>query len=148
MSTSSAKVNEFTALYNTTAGSDSLESTLGRGIGQYPGTERPSNVYDADVQTKYLNFGQCNKTYGPSNLCAINTGFYLVLQGGPLLITIDCNWNIIYEDGSGLQTDPGRNTCGMTQSINNSISYQSYRFLVTSKRSNSNRVQYSEVKLF
>ncbi|UJR16735.1 hypothetical protein I4U23_003635 [Adineta vaga] len=74
----------------------------------------------------------------------------VTLEGSNLSDTLLMNgssWNVIYTGDSGLQPDPGRNTYGVIKSINNSISYKNYRFLVTNKRSISNSVQYSEVKL-
>jgi hypothetical protein len=57
------------------------------------------------------------------------------------------SWTLIYNGSSGLDSDPGRYTFGLTQFIsNNVISYESYRLLITSKRSLSNAVQYSEVQ--
>ncbi len=64
-------------------------------------------------------------------------------------LLLGSSWNLIYNGSSGLNSDPGRTSFGMTQTIpNNVLWYNSYRLLITSKRNISNAVQYSEVQLF
>ncbi|CAF0781426.1 unnamed protein product [Adineta ricciae] len=63
-------------------------------------------------------------------------------------LTLGSSWTLIYNGSSGLDIDPGRKTWGVTISIqNNTIWYSSYRFLVVSKRSTGQFVQYSELDL-
>jgi len=63
-------------------------------------------------------------------------------------LTLGSSWSLIYNGSSGLDIDPNRYTCGVTQWLsNNSIWYTSYRILVYSKRGVGNFVQYSELEL-
>ena len=63
------------------------------------------------------------------------------------ILTFGSSWTLIYNGSTGLDTDPGRNTYGITQNISNSIWYLSYRILVTSKRNIETSVQYAEIQL-
>jgi hypothetical protein len=59
------------------------------------------------------------------------------------------SWSLIYNGSCGLNIDPGRMTFGQTQTFSyNSISYSSYRILITSKRAIEYAVQYAELELF
>ncbi|CAF1613047.1 unnamed protein product, partial [Adineta ricciae] len=60
-------------------------------------------------------------------------------------LTLGSSWTLIYNGASGLATYPGPNSGGSIQQTNNTISYKSYRFLVSGKRSTSNSVLYSEL---
>jgi hypothetical protein len=62
-------------------------------------------------------------------------------------LTFGSSWSLIYNGSTGLDTDPGRYTYGITQNISNSVWYLSYRILVTSKRNVEDSVQYAEVQL-
>jgi hypothetical protein len=59
------------------------------------------------------------------------------------------SWSLIGTLSTGLDEDPGRETDGLLQCLpTNTISYTSYRILITSVRGAGDSVQYSEVKLF
>jgi len=63
-------------------------------------------------------------------------------------LLLGSSWTLIYNGSSGLDSDPGRSSLGVTEIIsNNVVWYQSYRLLIISKRNMSNAVQYSEVEL-
>ncbi|CAF1026951.1 unnamed protein product [Adineta steineri] len=165
-------------IYKTTVGTNSTTATPGNYIGQYIPTESPYNACDNNTGTKYLSFGTCGETTIDSicglntglylelqrglsliiglQMCTGNDyperdPFIISLEGSNLsgtVLNLGTSWTLIYNGPSGLQTDPGRSTCGRFQSINNTIQYKSYRFLVSAKRSISNSVQYSEVHLY
>ncbi|CAF0948289.1 unnamed protein product [Adineta steineri] len=164
-------------IYKTTVGTNSTTATPGNYIGQYIPTESPYNACDNNTGTKYLSFGTCGETTIDSicglntglylelqrglsliiglQMCTGNDyperdPFIVSLEGSNLsgtVLNLGTSWTLIYNGPSGLQTDPGRSTCGRFQSINNTIQYKSYRFLVSAKRSISNSVQYSEIQL-
>ncbi|CAF5019323.1 unnamed protein product, partial [Rotaria sp. Silwood1] len=160
-------------IYETIASGDSNPSTSGMGSGNYPPNENPSNAFDSNVTTKYLNFGTDEVEWG------LNTGLYLTLQRGtsiamglrfstandfpnrdPLFVTLEgsnqsnaslnlgSSWTLIYSGSSGLATDPGRYSWGEIQWFSNSIPYASYRLLITQKRGSENSVQYSGFQLY
>ncbi|CAF1194195.1 unnamed protein product [Adineta ricciae] len=166
------------AVYNTSVGGDSTAATSGYGVGQYPPGQSPKMAWDNDTSTAYINFGSCTGTdynnqcglntgfylelqRGSTVVTALQT-----YTGGdhserdPLIVslegsnqsgsnlTLGSSWTLIYNGNSGLATDPGRNSGGSIQQINNTISYKSYRFLVSGKRSTSNSVAYSELILY
>ena len=165
-------------VYNTTIGASSTASTAGTGGGQYTASDPPANACDNNTSTKYLNLGPCNQTDNSSlcglntglylelqrgsslvtgiQFCTANDSpecdpLVVSVEGSNLSgtnLTLGTSWSLIYNGTSGLGTDPGRSSCGSIQSINNSVQYKSYRFLVFGKRSTSNSVQYSEVRLF
>ncbi len=149
----------------------------GDSIGNYPPNESPGNACDNNVTTKYLNFGACLSTdyqdicglntgfyltlqRGASlvnglQICTANDSpdrdpLTVTLEGSNSNgtdLTLGASWNLIYSGSSGLDTDPGRYMCGAIQVFCNSIQYTSYRFLVQTKRSWDNSVQYSEFRL-
>ena len=166
------------AIWNTTAGGDSSASTVGDDVGNYYFTERPNYVSDRNTSTKYTNFGYCNSSSSSYRQCGQNTGFYVTLQRGatlirsvrfctgndqpqrdPLSVTIEgtnqtsalifgLSWNLIYNGSTGLNINPGRKACGITEDfLSNSIAYLSYRILITSQRNSDEAVQYSEILL-
>ncbi|CAF0843235.1 unnamed protein product [Adineta steineri] len=58
------------------------------------------------------------------------------------------SWSLVYDGDTGLATDPGRQAYGDTQTIlNNSLSFRSYRILITSKRGEQVCVSYSEFEM-
>ncbi|UJR20289.1 hypothetical protein I4U23_023420 [Adineta vaga] len=164
-------------IFNTTIGSSSSASTSGIGPGRYPVSDIPSNAFDHNVTTKYGNPGPCFSSQILIT-CGLNTGVYFELlqslvikrlqictgddfpERDPFIVSLEgsnqtgtslilgSSWSLIYNGTSGLQTDPGRRLCGVLQSFNNSISYKSYRFLVSDKRAAYNNVQYSELYLY
>lgn len=77
--------------------------------------------------------------------------FTISLEGSNLsgsALVMGNSWTLIYNGTSGLQTDPGRNTCGVPQLVNSTSYYKSYRFLVSSKRSAENSMQFGELQLY
>ena len=64
-------------------------------------------------------------------------------------LMLGTSWSLVYNGSTGLNVDPGRQNNSLSQCIpHNANWYLSYRLLVTSTRSVSSDVQYSEVKLF
>ena len=136
-------------VWNTTAGRDSLPSTVGNGVGEYWPRETPSNAIDNNITSIYTNHGVCNFTlYGTS--CGENTGFYATLSTGPIilnafyfitlpfssnrdpltitiegsnqnssLLTFGSSWTLIYNGSTGLTINPGRSAKGTTQILQN-----------------------------
>ncbi len=74
------------AVYNTTVRGDSLASTPGFNLGNYASDEPAARACDRIISTKYLNYGWCIKENN-SPICGLNTGFYLELKQGALLVT-------------------------------------------------------------
>ena len=69
-------------------------------------------------------------------------------QTGSALL-LGSSWSLIYGGSTGLDTDPGRFNCGITQTFSsNIVAYSSYRILLVSKRASDFTLQYSEVQLF
>ena len=62
-------------------------------------------------------------------------------------LLIGSSWTTIYNGTTGLDTDPGRSTYGVTQYISNSNWYTSYRIIITSKRASSCCVIYGEIEM-
>lgn len=167
-------------IWNTFAGQNSTLSGPGNDTGTYNPNEIPQSVFDQNLTTKYTSYGTCNRYSSNLPQCGVNTGFYVSLQRGAVLlksvrfcttnarperdprtITIEgsnqpsatlllgSSWTLIYNGSSGLDLDPGRTSYGTMQTIsNNLMTYQSYRFLITSIRNMSNSVSYSEVELY
>lgn len=65
----------------------------------------------------------------------------------PSALTLGSSWTLIYNGSTGLVSDPGRGNNGIIQNFSNSISYSSYRVLVTSVRNFTYATQYAEVEL-
>lgn len=64
-------------------------------------------------------------------------------------LLLGSSWTLIYNGSCGLDVDPGRNASGQTQSFSsNTVPYDSYRLLITSKRGVTYAVQYAEVEFF
>ncbi|CAF4337407.1 unnamed protein product, partial [Adineta steineri] len=147
-----SKINSFNTIYavwNVSAGLNSLRATAGTSMGQYWYTESPQNVFDGNLTSGICSYGRCNYIYDADD-CGQNTGLYATAQNGafilsgfriaaghlnrnrdPLLITIEgsnlagstltlgSSWTLIYSGTSGLSIDPGRNAFGQTQVIAN-----------------------------
>lgn len=62
-------------------------------------------------------------------------------------LTLGPSWTFIYNGSTGLMPDPGRGNYGITQYFSNSISYLSFRILITSVRSITDATQYAEIEL-
>jgi hypothetical protein len=165
-------------VWNTTVGGNSLEATPGLGMGQYPIDQTPANACDIIPLTKYTSFGWCSAELtqddcgantgfyvelqrGPSvigglKVCTANNlperdPLTISLEGSNLsgtVLTQGSSWMLIYQGPSGLLADLGRYTCGPMQSLNNTIAYKSYRFLVLSKRGAESSTQYADIQLF
>jgi hypothetical protein len=163
------------AVWNTYAGGISTLATGNTsGVGTYYTTSSPNNLFDNNLNTFFSSEG--NST-GTDAIAGLNTGFYTsiaqcqpVLIGfrfgnaynysvrEPLTITIEgtncaivstcVNWTLLYNGSTGLDIQENSAAYGDYESISNSDIYESYRFLVTSKRNLSNYVSYSEVQLF
>ncbi|CAF1387780.1 unnamed protein product [Adineta ricciae] len=157
------------AIYNTTAGGDSTSSTANSSIGNYPSNEGPEKAIDNDTSTKYLNSGACGLNTGyyvtlQRGLSLVKTFQICVAddyeERDPTRITLEgsnesgsdltlgSSWTLIYDGVVAFSMTPPRYSCSLMHCLNNSISYTSYRFLVTEKRSSDNSVQYSEAQLY
>jgi len=63
-------------------------------------------------------------------------------------LTFGKSWTLIYNGATGFTNDPQRSTFGMPQPASMPLRpFTSYRLLVTSKRSESNAVSYSELQM-
>ena len=165
-------------IWNAVAGGNSSFATaLAFGTGTYPSDRSPDQLFDDLNNTCYASRG--NSIIGSNSIAGLNTGFYVsmaacspVLDGfiiqtcnedssrDPIKITIEgsnknsslnlgSSWTLIYNGSTGLDTNPGRQTNGLYQTISNTNSYKNYRLLVTSKRgSQSDFVSYSAVKFY
>ena len=75
----------------------------------------------------------------------------VTLEGSNATSDADLNmgssWTRIYNGSSGLATDPGRKSYGVTQRFSNTLAFRSYRLLVSLQRGDDNAVQYSEAKI-
>jgi hypothetical protein len=62
-------------------------------MGNYFVGQGPEVVFDQSANTKYVNFGACNSTYGGTVIqCGQNTGLYLTLQRGSSLLVAFRFW--------------------------------------------------------
>ena len=164
-------------LWNTVALGNSEYSVGGNTSGTYPVNQAPTNLFDYSLTSRYTSLGDGDGSNSPA--AGLKTGFYAtvgwcpsILKGfiistcsnaqgrDPLQITIegsmlttDLNngsiWTSLHDGSSGLLNTTNRSADGEYVDISNSDMYQSYRFLVTSKRGiNAPAVCYSEVKLY
>ena len=164
------------AIWDTVAGGSSRPSKRGNDIGDYVDYEQPCMAFDGVNESIYTNFGYCTYLDFGSN-CGINTGIYFIPSRGlssiqsfrfmtagdlplrdPITVTLECtnetssltlgsSWTLIYSGTSGLDVDPGRYEYGIMQYLSNTLWCLSYRILTTSKRGDSNAVQYAELEL-
>jgi hypothetical protein len=149
-------------------------------VGTYWPTQPPIDAFDNDLTTEYTNHGNCNYSSSTQSItCGTNTGFYLTLQSGPMILigfyfgtntlyskrdpltitiegsnlngsalTFGSSWTLIYNGNSGLIPNPGRSAWGKLQTLSSvSISFESFRILVTSKRGVQTCTSYSEFTL-
>ncbi|CAF1436910.1 unnamed protein product [Adineta ricciae] len=72
-------------VYNTYIGGLSSISTPGDRDDQYEETEPPNHACDGNVSTIYSTFSPCGRG-DRQQKCGLNTGFYLQLQHGPILV--------------------------------------------------------------
>ena len=157
-------------------GSNTLATSGSSGAGTYLTGQVPDNLFDNNLNTRYMSRGSSDS--GINALAGLNTGFFMtisqcrpVLTGfrfgnsfntstrEPIRVTVEgtncanvsicTNWTLLYDNGStGLDIQQNSLGYGEYQSITNSDVYQSYRFLITAKRSTSDFVSYTEVQLF
>ncbi|CAF1366403.1 unnamed protein product, partial [Didymodactylos carnosus] len=143
----------------------------------YNANQSPMAAIDDILSTKYLNFGSATSSttspvagvgtgfyVTPVNGATLLSGIVFVTADDypardPLTITVEgsnnlsssltlgSSWTLMYNGSTGLDTDPGRNTYGIFQAISATISYTSYRVLITSQRGTEDSVQYSEAHL-
>lgn len=74
-------------IWNASAGTNSLVSTGGLGQGNYVPAEGPPNAFDNNCNNKFLSFGDCALDITLSSLtCGINTGFYVTLSSGAIVM--------------------------------------------------------------
>ena len=66
----------------------------------------------------------------------------------PSVLSLGTSWTLFYNGSTGLNANPGRRAYGLRVNFTNSISYSSYRFLITSIRGVDTATQYAEVQLF
>lgn len=165
-------------IWSTIAGGDSTAASPGSTIGKYYPGEEPHMAFDHVQNTIYTNFGYCNYGESKSECGIDTGIYYTPVRGlssiqsfrfltasdipprDPIavtlegsnasssLLTLGSSWTLIYNGSSGLDTDPGRYSYGIIQYLSNTQWYLSYRILTTSKRSDADAVQYSELELF
>jgi hypothetical protein len=138
-----------------------------------PGPEGPENLFDESSSTKYLNFGRENSGFivTPSSGPSVAGSFILTTANDfdgrdPISWEIfGTNAEIVTENNGTGQNEPwtllgsgtveaplARFTAAPEVFFDNTVSYTSYKFLVTSVRSplgaNIDSTQYSEFQLF
>ncbi|CAF1167021.1 unnamed protein product [Adineta steineri] len=74
------------AIYNTKINQNSQAAEVYSASGQYHLRESPAQACDGDINTKYLNYGECQNARDGIE-CGANTGFYLELKRGASLVT-------------------------------------------------------------
>lgn len=142
------------ALKGTTAGGTNVLAASGP---DYASSEGPSNVLDANANTKHFN-----KAQSGSNPPGVNTGFVVTPQLGssvatgirfatandvpgrdPLRITLEGSnaanatnagaggFTLIYSGPAGLQPNQDRKTWGYFATFPNTTAYKTYRCLIT-----------------
>ncbi|CAF0753912.1 unnamed protein product [Adineta ricciae] len=162
------------AIWNTTAGSNSLPSSAGGGEGEYWPSEPPEAALDGNLSTEYTNHGCADECFNITS--GMYTGFYFTIKSAPfrlmkfcmgtnvrhvkrdpMTITIEGSnndqselplgksWTLIYSGSSGLTESLNRSSHGTTQTVaTNVASFRSYRLIVTSTRGKHNSASYSE----
>ncbi|CAF3683866.1 unnamed protein product, partial [Rotaria socialis] len=163
-------------VWNTFAGGiNTLATESSTGTGTYFTGQSPNNLFDDDLSTIYSARGYSSS--GANLYAGLGTGFYMtvaqcqpVLLGfqfghaynlsecEPLTVTVEgtncanlltcSNWTLLYFGSIGLEIQVDSLQYGKYQSISNSVIYNNYRFLTTSKRNSSEFISYSEVQLF
>ncbi|CAF1045237.1 unnamed protein product [Adineta steineri] len=165
------------AIWCTEIGGESFPVTPGYQIGQFPPDEGPQNIFDLNNQTKYFCYGKYAADHYFDEKAWFRAGFFVTPTRGitcalgfyfgtandfperdPMMITIEgsnetnpmigSNWTLIYNGSSGLEIDPGRNSCGIEQHILNDKWFSTYRILVTKTRDESDGAQYSQFYFF
>lgn len=135
------------AVWNTTAGQNSLPAIPGNNTGNYWSGHWPKNVFDGNWTSVFASFGVGNfNALTPSG--GLNTGVYLTIPAGsfvlkafrfittrnvwprdPLKVTIEgsnlagsaltlgSSWTLIYNGTTGLDINPGRSQPGVRQML-------------------------------
>ncbi|CAF1037528.1 unnamed protein product [Adineta steineri] len=141
------------AIWNTSAGSNSSPSSPGQSTGTYWPTEPPEAALDGDLSTEYSNHGICigSSTRSTNRNSEPRDPNTITIEGSNNTesdLVFGKSWTLVYDGDTGLATDPGRQAYGDTQTIrNNSLSFRSYRILITSKRGEQVCVSYSEFEM-
>jgi hypothetical protein len=142
------------------------------GANNFPAAESPTNAIDNNSATKYLNFAKINAgfilTLSPDRASFPILGFRFrtandAPERDPFTITIEgvnaanptaaasgpTTWTLLYNGVSGLATDPGRFGFGVEQDFSNTLSFNTYRVLITGVRNAAaaNSFQFSEIEL-
>ena len=167
--------NTVQGVWTTFAGGPSSLSSAGSTAGTYPSAQGVSSLFDDNTASLYSNRG--NSSGGTNAIAGLNTGFYVtiaqcqpVLTGfsfgytsanperEPLTVTVEgtncanlpacISWTLLYNGSSGLDISPTNATYGVLETVSNTVSYQTYRFLVLTKRALSPYVSYSDVEFF
>jgi hypothetical protein len=74
-------------IWNTTVGGNSVPSSIGTLSGEYWTDHRPSNVFDGNWTSSFCSYGAvCNYSRFDVH-CGENTGVYVTLQDGPIILT-------------------------------------------------------------
>ncbi|CAF4293983.1 unnamed protein product, partial [Adineta steineri] len=149
--------NTVQGVWNTYAGGLSNLSSPGTGLGNYPATQGISSLFDDNANTIYSSRGS---SVGNNAVAGLNTGFYVTIaqcqpvltgfsygytvsspQNDPLTVTVEgtncanlqtcTTWTLLYNGSSGLDISGTNATYGVVETVSNTVSYQSYRFLVT-----------------
>ena len=147
-------------------------------MGSYPSTEQPFKGCDNNLFSKSLNFGSCSSGAGgpfcglktgmyvtPTRNASLAIGLQLctgddhperdptniTLEGSNAngtKLTLGSSWTLMHNGTSGLDIDPGRYICGDVVWFPNTMTFTSYRMLITARRDiTDDSAQYSEFKL-
>ena len=173
-----ARSGSMVALWNTVAGGMSTPATSGSaGQGTFGTSQGADKAFDSKLTTLFLSRGtttgasdtvaglktgfyvtvaQCQPVlmgfiFGNANGYSSSDPLTVTVEGTNCADLTTCtgtNWTLLSNGSTGLDTVMGSGVYGYYQSLSNSMSYASYRFLITSKRGSSTEVAYSEVQLF
>ena len=173
-----ARSGSMVAVWNTVAGGISTPaSSASSGQGTYGTSQGADKVFDSKLSTVFLSRGtttgasdtvagvktgfyvtvaQCQPVlmgfiFGNANGYANSDPLTVTVEGTNCADLTRCpstSWISLYSGSTGLDTVTSSPAYGYYQSFSNSVSYASYRFLITSKRGSSTEVAYSEVQLY
>ena len=135
------------AVWNTSAGDDSLASSSGYSNSQYWYLDSPQNVFDGNLSSVFAIYGVCNVSFTGIE-CGLNTGVYVTRQKGPFILTafrivtghvsrnrdpimltiegsnqngatliLGSSWTLLYNGTAGLDIHPGILKAGTRQTI-------------------------------
>ena len=168
---------EVYGIWKTITGGNSRPSSAGGGNGDYWPTEPPKAALDGNITTEYTNHGYSDDRLnitsgmytglyftihdGPFHLTRfrmatcryspVRDPMTITIEGSnknPSELTHGKSWTLIYRGSSGLDKDTKPSTYGYIISVaNNSVSFRSYRPIVTSVRGIHNSVSYSEFEM-